>query len=345
MAVIPHPTKSRREPGRWWYVDIGRGKERQRILFEGPYDDAVRLYQELATTGRKQDALLPKLGEMIVPFLDWYKHESAATTWVDVRNAFSRYLVPRLGRMRPDQLGQTVLDKFRDDLLADGMSPRTFNKLLSYMGSLLRWGENTGRCKPIPGRLPRYPRRKLATPPKEVLTEEQIDAMYAAMDEKYRVLFLLMADHGLRKSEALHIRIEDIDRKHKMLTVLGKGHKYRSVPFMSRRFEEELDAALERVGRKRGVLVVNPDTGKPYYNIRKALLRAGKIAGVPEELIGHHILRHTFATSMAEHGLPPYALQRLLGHESQATTDKIYVHIGGDAVAEAARSLRASLSR
>ena len=125
MSVIPHPTRSKKEPGRWWYIDVGRGKERRRIPFEGSYDDAVRLYQELATSTRPQAKLLPTLAEMVTPFLDWYKHESARSTWVDVRNTFSRHVVPRLGKWRPDQLGQTLLNGFRDDLLADGVSPRT----------------------------------------------------------------------------------------------------------------------------------------------------------------------------------------------------------------------------
>ena len=333
MAVIPHPTKSRREPGRWWYVDIGRGKERQRILFEGPYDDAVRLYQELATTGRKQDALLPKLGEMIVPFLDWYKHEAAPNTVEDVRRCVGKHIIPALGKYRPDQLGQTVLDDFRAALVRGGASPRTVNKVLSYLSTIIKWGVASGRCKEAPGKMPRYSRRKTEAEPRTPLTAEQVDAIFAALPQRCRLPFLLMVDHGLRREEALSLKWEDVDMVHKIIRILGKGGKWRHVPFMSARFEEELSRA-----ENGGVYVTaNPQTGKPYLNIRKALLAAAKQAGVPA--VGHHLLRHTFASRMAERGMSPYVLQKLMGHVSQETTNKIYVHIGEDFVAAEARRL------
>lgn len=69
-----------------------------------------------------------------------------------------------------------------------------------------------------------------------------------------------------------------------------------------------------------------------------AKLKAAIACGVPP--FGHHVLRHTFASRLAENGIPPYVLQRLMGHESQSTTSKIYVHIGGDFVATEARKFR-----
>lgn len=344
MAVIPHPTKSRTEPGRWWYIDVGRGKERQRVPFEGSYEDAVRLYQELATNKRPQAALLPTLGEMVVPFLEWYQHEAAPATMQDVRLCLNRHIIPALGKWRPDQLGQTILDGFRTQLVQNGASPRTINKVLSYLSTLIKWGVASGVCKDAPGKMPRFSRRKTVSEPPTPLSAAQVDAVYAALPPRFRLAFLLMADHGLRREEALSLQFSDIDVDHKMIHVLGKGNKRRHVPFMSARFEEELAQVLANAGQNpTGPLTINPCTGRAYLNIRKTLRQAAKTAGVP--VIGHHLLRHTFAALMAARGMSPYVLQHLLGHSSQETTNKIYVHIGEDFVAEEARRLSTVLAR
>lgn len=338
MAVIPHPTKSKKEPGRWWYVDVGRGKERQRIPFNGSYDEAVKLFQELTADRKPQSQLLPKIADMVLPFLEWYQHEALPRTWQDVRSVISVHIVPKLGRYRPDQLAQSVLDGFRNELIAGGATPRTVNKILSYLSAIIKWGVRTGQCKAPPGQMPRFSRKRTQAEPKQALNAAMVDALYAAIEPEYRLLFLLMVDHGLRREEAMHLRFEDIDLQHKVISVLGKGNKRRIVPFMSERFEQELTTAMQRQGRKRGPVAVNPETSRPYYDIRKALLRAAIACGVPP--FGHHVLRHTFASRLAENGIPPYVLQRLMGHESQSTTSKIYVHIGGDFVATEARKFR-----
>lgn len=336
MAVVPHPTKSKKEPGRWWYIDVGRGKERQRIPYHGTYDEAVRLYQELASSRNQQPKLLPRLSEMVVPFLDYYQQDAAPATWADVRLNMGKHIVPLLGKYRVDQLTQCVLDDFRQHLTATGCSPRTCNKIMSYLAALIRWGRRTGQCGELPGKLPRYPRRKTQAAPRQALTSEQVDAMFAALEPEYRLLYLLMVDHGLRREEAMSLRFEDIDTMHRVISVLGKGNKRRFVPFMSARFEDELAHAMQE--RQSGPVTINPATGQHYASIRKALLRAAKACNLPP--VGHHILRHTFATRMAEAGMPPYVLQQIMGHTSQETTSRVYVHIGNDFAATTARKFR-----
>jgi site-specific recombinase XerD len=114
-----------------------------------------------------------------------------------------------------------------------------------------------------------------------------------------------MVDHGLRQEEAMRIAVEDIDEAHRTIQVLGKGNKYRAVPFMSDRFEHELGKLL--AVRRQGPLVVNPKTGKPYVTIWKAIKRAAKAAEITRE-VNHHLLRHTFSALTAENGMNPPCL-------------------------------------
>jgi len=94
---------------------------------------------------------------------------------------------------------------------------------------------------------------------------------------------------------------------------------------MTDRLRGEISAALEKV--KGGPLSVNPETGKPYYSIRKALARAAKATGI--ERIYHHLLRHSFATIATVAGMAPNAIQNVMGHADISTT-MIYQHIAAD---------------
>jgi len=231
-----------------------------------------------------------------------------------------------------------LFNDFKAKLLNDGLTPTTINKHLNYFSSVLRFGAANGYCQELTFKIPRFPKKK-TTPEEETkpLTRRQLNAIYAYISPEYRLMFLLMADHGLRLEEALKLKIEDIDENRKTISVLGKGNKRRTVPFMSDRFEAELDIALAK--RLDGYLNVNPRSGDRYATMWKELKRAAKLAGVTRK-VNHHILRHTFATLAAESGMNPHALQRILGHESIETTNKIYTNVSRDFVGDEAKAMR-----
>jgi len=338
MSVRPHPTKSTKEPGKWWVIDIGRGKERERITFNGSYEEAWRYERSI----RQQpdhivEGSVPKIKDMVAVFLEWYRTENSINTVNDMRCCLDNHIIPWFGNFQPKQLTVALFNKFKADLLGLNLAPVTINKNLSYLSSLLKWATEHGYCQPLAFTIPRFSKKKTTAEPVQPLTRRQLDALYECLDPEYRLLFLLMADHGLRKEEALNLRVEDIDEARKTIRVYGKGSKYRIVPFLSLRFEGELNKILSE--RLEGYLVVNPETGKPYYSIRKVLARAAKKAGLSRQVY-HHLLRHTFGSLAAEAGMNPYALQRIMGHSNIETTNKIYTHVGLDFVGEEARKIR-----
>ena len=323
MAVRPHPTKHKRYPGQtWWVIEIGTGKDRVWLPYEGTYSAARETDKRLIAQrsgGRVQQIHSGKIKDLVVPFLAWYKNEVAPRTYEDMETTLDKYVIPSFGNVRPADLSVELFNDFKSELILSGLAHVTINKHLNYFSSLLR--------------IPKYSKKKTTAEPQRALTKKDIDAMYRAIEPQYKLLFVLMADHGLRRDEAMHLRVKDVDMSSETITVRGKGNKIRMVPVMSERFFAEF--------AKRGkgqYVATNPATGKAYFSIRKALTRAAKAAGCGH--VGHHTLRHTFATLAAQSGISPYALQRIMGHSSVETTMKIYTHIGQDFVGTEGRKLR-----
>jgi integrase/recombinase XerD len=145
----------------------------------------------------------------------------------------------------------------------------------------------------------------------------------------------------MRRSEALTLKAEAISLKTNLILFTGKGNKERIIPIVTNRLREELERALEKV--KRGYLFVNPKTSKPYYGIRKALIRAAEKAGI-EKRVYHHLLRHSFGTHALAAGLNLRAIQGVLGHSTSKTTE-IYTHLLGDYLSDEAKKFNLFIER
>ena len=144
------------------------------------------------------------------------------------------------------------------------------------------------------------------------------------------VLELLYAS-GIRVSELVGLDVDDVDRGRRLLRVLGKGRKERSVPY-GVPAERAVDAWLTR-GRP---ALADADSGPalllgargrrldPREARRIVHAAMARTPGTPD--IGPHGLRHSAATHVLEGGADLRSVQELLGHASLATT-QIYTHV------------------
>jgi len=347
-GIYPHPTKNKGlDVVRFWYISIGSGRNQQRVPFEGAFLDACR-FKQLAVSALKEEPrvfLAPALKELFLPFLEWYKNEVSASTLEDCQDTINLYIARHFGGLRPNQLTVDHFEAFKSELLGAGLKPVTINKHLNYFSSMIRWAVKHGHCKPLGFDLPRFPRKKIVSPPKYPLTVAEVDAILSHIEPGYKLLYLLMVDQGLRLHEALGLPLAAVDLVNQSLHVRGKGNKDRFVPIMSDRIEAALmvqvQARKNEVGKdwQTAPLVVNPETGRPYSTAWKPIDRAVNAAGIMRH-VNHHILRHTFSTRMAESGMSPYVLQEILGHESIETTRKVYTHINRDHIGQEAKRHR-----
>ena len=146
---------------------------------------------------------------------------------------------------------------------------------------------------------------------------------------------------GLRLSELKNLRLEQLHLEAGFINVIGKGNKERIVP-VGRTAVEALNRYLEG-GRPRLVTPKSPGNvflsqrGTPFAAVTLWLHIKDRVrrSGI-ERNVTPHMLRHSFATHLLEHGADLRVIQELLGHANIATTE-IYTHVAGSRLREVHR--------
>ncbi len=143
---------------------------------------------------------------------------------------------------------------------------------------------------------------------------------------------------GLRLAELRNARLEQLHLEAGFINVIGKGNKERVVP-VGRQAVEAINRYLA-VGRPRLVTPRSPANvfltrrGTPFAPVTLWLRikRRGRRSGLARNLTPH-MLRHSFATHLLEHGADLRVIQELLGHAGISTTE-VYTHVTGNRLRE-----------
>ncbi len=172
-----------------------------------------------------------------------------------------------------------------------------------------------------------YPKEEKTLP--AVLSREEILRLFEnCKNPKHRVILRLVYSAGLRRSELLHLRLEDIDSKdgkHRIRINKGKGLKDRYT-VLSNKVLRELRAYFVAC-KPKTYLFNGQHKGEPMSrgSLQNILSIAKKASGILKDF-SMHTLRHSFATHALEDGMPLTTLQALMGHSTIQTT-MIYLHV------------------
>lgn len=212
-----------------------------------------------------------------------------------------------------------------------------------------RWLARTGRIPADVGAALGSPRAHKTLPPvlRADEAEELVRAAAALADDGSAVglrdvaMLELLYATGIRVGELCGLDVDDLDADRRVLRVLGKGRKERTVPYGAPAAEALrgwLDAGRGKLVRAGSgpALFLGARGGRIDQRAVRTLVhrRIADVPGAPD--IGPHGLRHTAATHLLEGGADLRSVQELLGHASMATT-QLYTHVTTDRLRSAYR--------
>ena len=269
------------------------------------YLSAERNYSKATVSG--YDSVLTKFGQFVESqgqTLDW-----RAITDGDIRE----WVVAQMNR---------------------GSAASSVNTWMSALRSFYRFLLARGYVESDPTRKVEGPKRKKPLPC--FVREKEMDKLLDSTrfpqnfeGKRDHTILLTFYSTGMRLAELTGLNTADIDFMAKTLKVTGKRNKQRIIPFgeeMERELREYLQKRLETTaGKDNGPLFINEKgnriTRQAVYKLVEFYL--GTVT--TQKKRSPHVLRHSFATAMLNHGANIEVVKELLGHESLATTE-IYTH-------------------
>lgn len=159
------------------------------------------------------------------------------------------------------------------------------------------------------------------------------------------VMLRLLFACGLRVSELVSMPENSINYDKKQLLVRGKGNKERLIPISDEAIKAVFDYGSYRDafirGGRRSIWLFPSKTSISGHLTRDAFFKQLKAlataAGLNPDKISPHVLRHSFATNLLNHDADLRSVQKMLGHESIATTE-IYTHVSSQKLIEMVKS-------
>ncbi len=288
-------------------------------------------------------------------FLTWLSAERGRA--VNTVTAYRRDLVAYLHWLRDGSLelravSEEQLGRYVEHLRRSGKAPASVARALVAVRSLHRFLLDEGYVDQDPAAGLEQPRVPKGLP--KPLSESQVTALLDAvvgddaLARRDRAILEVLYGTGLRISELVGLSLGDLDLHGDLLRVLGKGSKERDVP-IGGLAHAALAAYLGSGGRaslaperwaRRG------DAEALFLNQRGSRLsrqgawqivrRHGERAGLGDHL-SPHVLRHSCATHMLDHGADIRVVQELLGHASLSTT-QVYTLVSTERIWSVYRS-------
>lgn len=246
---------------------------------------------------------------------------------------FVRHIAPMLGSKVPADLVTLDVTRLKTKVLKDH-APQTAKHVLALLKRVIRFGVKAGLVDPPSPRrftieMPTFDNQKT-----ETLSDEQLSALLsaAAADENQKAgaLVLLALATGLRRSEMLRMRWQDVDFDAGFITLpKTKSGKIQRVPL-----NDLVVEVLNGMPRTAEHIFPGGKEGEHVQNIYPALRRIRERAGLPKTTRPLHAWRHVYASRLTSAGESLFVVQRLLRHSDSRMTAR-YSHLADETLRRA----------
>jgi integrase/recombinase XerD len=293
------------------------------------------------------------LGRGCAAYLGWLAARGQSWRTLDGSSKYLHYFCAwceARGVTRAEDVTRPMLERYQKHLY---MHRKANGEALTWRGQAqrvhavqgcFRWFVREGLLLWNPASdllLPRAEKRL----PKAILTEEEVERVLLAIDTQTpeglceRAMLEVLYGSGLRRSELVGLRLDDVDREACTVWVRqGKGKKDRVVPlgeraaYWVRRYSEAGRPQLACAASERTLFLSRVGTGVRADGLTARVRQLLVAAGVNKPG-ACHLFRHTMATLMLEGGADVRFVQEMLGHASLEST-QIYTHVSVKKLAE-----------
>lgn len=247
---------------------------------------------------------------------------------------FRDYIETQFGRMKIEEISSPVIRSWLASLKENDLSSRSITRKISTLKSFFKFVVRSGELRKSP--MVNIVSPKLSKRLPSYVEEKDMNTLFrhVEFDDDWngytgRLAMQLLYQLGLRLSELVNCKEDQVDFGNKHIKILGKGNKERIIPADGRLLSE----IREYVKKKRAqiedadrvYLLVN-DRGRklyPKYIYRLTTKYLPLVTTIGQK--SPHIMRHSFATHLSNNGAELNAVKELLGHASLAAT-QVYTH-------------------
>jgi len=254
------------------------------------------------------------------------------TSYKNDLDQFFEWLGVNAPDLAPEGVTSGEVRAWMISLIERGCVTGTVHRKMSALRAFFRYMRKHGMSSTDPMSGVKLPKKAKQLP--VFVAEEALDRLlddyqfgdnFSGVRDRTIIEFLYLT--GMRRSELISLRDEDVDLSSGQVRVTGKRNKQRVIP-LTGSFIKSLEVYLEsrsRAGHAGDWFFVTEKGNKMYdkgvYNIVKRYL--SMVTTVEKK--SPHVLRHTFATHMLNHGADLNSIKELLGHASLSAT-QVYTH-------------------
>lgn len=281
---------------------------------------------------------MDNLGELVEEFLRYllidkgYSSNTIASYKIDLE----KFLEYNKGK-NIDNITNSDLKEYVKWLNKENLNEKSISRNISCLKSFYKFLVIEKYVKNNPSDLISIPKIKKSLP--KTLTEEEVIKLLDIdltdnFSYRNKAMLEVMYATGLRVSELVNLKLQDVDLSQDLVRTFGKGSKERVIPIgeYAREYLEkyiyEYRASMLKRTNNEYLFLNNHGNKMTRQGFFKIIKKIAKEKGIDKEL-SPHTLRHSFATHLLKYGADLRTIQELLGHSDISTT-QIYTYISNE---------------
>jgi len=290
----------------------------------------------IITLGIHNGITLESSIQSFIDFLQFEKRYSLHTirSYRDDLEQFVQFSLKEFGQITLSDISSSIVRTWLASLKDAGMTSKTINRKISSLRSFFKYQMRMGILKQTP--MIQVLSQKTGKRLPVFIEQQEMRLLLSDIEfpddwngRTARLIIAIFYNTGIRLSELVNLKESQVDFANRTIKVLGKGNKERIIPINSileGQIQEYIQNKRKEWDHPEIIHLLVSQNGKklyPKYTYRTVKKYLGTVTTIEKK--SPHVLRHTFATHLANSGADLNAIKELLGHSSLAAT-QVYTH-------------------